>query len=616
MPRSPLAFLLAALLVATPRLAGGGTHPSPHALSRGLAGSPSAAQVTVSCGDFVDIAASLTPVSLGSVAWGDYDTDGDLDVLLTGQASTGPVAKVYRNDGGAFIDIGAPLTGVYFSSAAWGDHDNDGDLDILLTGSDGSAEVSKVYRNDGGSFSDIGASLTAVNSSSVAWGDHDNDGDLDILLTGFNNGYTPLAKVHRNDGGAFASIAASLPGVAESSTAWGDYDNDGDLDILLAGVAPIDGDTKLYRNDGGGVFTDIGALLTGVENCSLSWGDYDNDGDLDILLTGVSFAGGVAKVYRNDGGAFTDIAALLTAVEYSSAAWGDYDNDGDLDILLTGSSVGGRVTKIYRNDGGAFIDIGASLIAVDFSSVAWGDYDNDGDLDILLTGSSASGRVAKVYRNDACLANSPPTAPGALNTSVTAGGTTFSWSASTDAQTPASGLHYNLRVGTTPGGNQISSAMASSSGTRRVARLGNAQQSGWKLKLPPGNYYWSVQAIDPAFAGSPFAAVQMLTVGPVDVPNAAHVPAAFALLASQPNPFSRSAAIGFHLPRSTHVALRIYDLGGRVVRTLTDGSWPAGRHRIEWDGTDGDGRPAAAGVYFYAIEADEFRSQHRMVRMH
>jgi predicted nucleotidyltransferase len=596
MPGSPFGALLAVLLV--------------QAVDVAFAGSTLA-----TCGSFVDIGAPLTGVSLGSVAWGDYDNDGDLDILLTGQTSTGRAAKVYRNDSGTFTDIGASLTAVYFSSVAWADHDNDGDLDILLTGSDGSAMVAKLYRNDGGTFSDIAASLTAA-AGSVAWGDHDNDGDLDILLTGFDGSFTPHAKVHRNDGGAFTGIAASLPGAAESSVAWGDYDHDGDLDILLAGLAPFDGVTKMYRNDGGGAYTDIGASLAGVENGSVGWGDYDNDGDLDILLTGLSAGGPVAKIYRNDGGAFTDIGVALTPVETSSVAWGDYDNDGDLDVLLTGLSAGARVTRVYRNDGGAFIDSSTLLTAVQNSSVAWGDYDNDGDLDILLTGSSSSGRVAKIYRNDACLPNTPPTAPGALNSSVADGRVTFTWSASTDAQTPAPGLHYNLRVGTTPGGDEISSALASASGYRRVVRLGNAQQSGWKLQLPPGTYYWSVQAIDPAFAGSPFAAEQTFAVGAVDVPNAANLPVAFTLHASRPNPFSRSAVIGFDLPRQARVVLRVHDLSGRVVRTLANGTWPAGRHQIEWDGTDRDGRPAPAGVYYCAIEADGLRSHHPMVRVH
>jgi hypothetical protein len=100
---------------------------------------------------FVDVGAGLTGVVLGSVAWGDYDSDSDLDILLTGSGATGAVSKVYRNDGDlGFTDISAALMTLDYSSVAWGDYDNDGDLDILHTGYTGSTQVSKVYRNDGG----------------------------------------------------------------------------------------------------------------------------------------------------------------------------------------------------------------------------------------------------------------------------------------------------------------------------------------------------------------------------------------------------------------------------------------------------------------------------------
>src|SRR6185503_12681952 len=85
---------------------------------------------------------------------------------------------------GAFSDISAGLTGVYSSSVAWGDYDNDGDLDILLSGKSSTGYISRVYQNTSGTFSDTSAGLTGVDSSSVAWGDYDNDGDVDILLTG------------------------------------------------------------------------------------------------------------------------------------------------------------------------------------------------------------------------------------------------------------------------------------------------------------------------------------------------------------------------------------------------------------------------------------------------
>ena len=216
----------------------------------------------------------------------------------------------------------------------------------------------------------------------------------------------------------FTEISTNLPGVYYSSVAWGDYDNDGDLDILLTGGNVSGLISEIYRNDGNGIFTDIDADLAGVYMGSVAWSDYDNDGDLDILLTGGDGTGSanISKIYRNDPGAngsrvFTDIQAGLTGVYISNVAWGDYDNDGDLDILLTGTVVANttEISKIYRNDPGpngsrVFTDIQAGLAVVECGSVAWGDYDNDGDLDILLTGGS-SGGISKIYRNNALSPN-------------------------------------------------------------------------------------------------------------------------------------------------------------------------------------------------------------------
>ncbi|WP_338022527.1 FG-GAP-like repeat-containing protein [Argonema antarcticum] len=456
---------------------------------------------------FTDIGAAFTGDGNSSPDWGDYDNDGDLDILLAGSGNS----KVYRNDNGNFTDLGASLTGVSSGSVDWGDYDNDGDIDILLTGSGNS----KVYRNDNGNFNDIGASLTGVSYSSAAWGDYDNDGDLDILLTGTDSSDNKIAKVYRNDKGSFTNIGASIAGVRRGSVAWGDYDNDGDLDILLTGESQLNGEiSRIYRNDGGS-FTDVNApligSLTGVRFGSAVWGDYDNDGDLDILLTGTDRdEETVSKVYRNDGGSFTDINAALKNVGNSSAAWGDYDNDGDLDILLTGVSFDNsvqRFSQVYRNDAGNFIDIGAGLISVERGSAAWGDYDNDGNLDIVLTGWSSSDSVAKVYKNNTVKLNTIPTVPTDLNASVNGNSINLKWNPSTDTQTPLKGLTYNLRVGTTPGGSEIISPIASGDGTRKVAQMGSVNQNtDWTLNyLAPGTYYWSVQAVDNTFGGSPFA---------------------------------------------------------------------------------------------------------------
>jgi len=187
----------------------------------------------------------------GVAAWGDYDNDGDLDILLAGCTAysgncTNRIARVYRNDGGVFADIGAALAGVSAGAAAWGDYDNDGDLDILLTGMGSSTRVAKLYRNDSGVFTDTNAALTPVGSSSVAWGDYNNDGQLDILLAGYTNSDGVITKLYRNDGGgAFTEVSTLLPGEYYGAMAWGDYNNDGNLDVALGGSAtqPL----KIYR---------------------------------------------------------------------------------------------------------------------------------------------------------------------------------------------------------------------------------------------------------------------------------------------------------------------------------------------------------------------------------
>ena len=304
-------------------------------------------------GVFNPINAGLIPLRNGSAEWGDYDNDGNIDILITGYSDilSSAVSKIYRNNGdGSFSDINAGIENVYGGCAAWGDYDNDGDLDILITGNTGTMTgISKIYRNDSGLFTDINAGLTGVYYSSGDWGDYDNDGDLDILLTGYSAS-GGMSKIYRNDSGAFTDVNAELFGFSSSSAVWGDYDNDGDLDLLITGLAEYIGEISIiYRNDSG-MFSDMFAGMDGVSSGSAAWGDYDNDGDLDILLTGYSFSDRITKIYSNDWGSFTDISAGLPGVDYGSAAWGDYDNDGDLDFLLTGDTGSEYVSKIFQSD--------------------------------------------------------------------------------------------------------------------------------------------------------------------------------------------------------------------------------------------------------------------------
>lgn len=509
---------------------------------------------------FEDISAGLTFASTGSGVWGDYDNDGDLDILLTGDTGSESISLIYRNDNEAFTDIGAVLPGVYNRSATWNDYDNDGDLDILLTGYTGSEFLSRIYKNDEGVFIDISAGLPNLTSgSSVDWGDYDNDGDLDILLAG-QSGTDYISRIYRNDDGTFTDISADLPGIMRGSVAWGDYDNDGDLDILLTGEHKTGSDwlpiSRIYRNEDG-VFTDIDASLPGVGTSSVSWGDYDNDGDLDILLTGNTVFTGkesISRIYRNDKGIFTDIGADLPGVLRSAVAWGDYDNDGDLDILLTGSNnSGSKISRIYRNGGGVFTDIIAGLPGVFLPSVAWGDYDNDGDLDILLTGDTGSGVISKIYLNTLNIINTKPEAPSNLTVSLAPRIVTLSWDEATDDKTPQKGLSYNLYIGTSPEGEDIRSSMATiPDGKRKIVLRGYVQGNSWQIEnLEEGQkYYWSVQAIDNSYTGSAFAAESSFTFQ-VPPPPVAVAATNIGLTSMTTNWSASEGATGYRLDIST-----------------------------------------------------------------
>lgn len=480
--------------------------------------------------------ASFPGLHAGAAKWGDYDNDDDLDLLVTGDPtfSSNYITKLYRNDGGSFTEISTGMQAIGSSTVDWGDYDNDGDLDILLVGITSSfSTVSKIYRNDGSSgptswtFTDIGAALSPSSGDGAGWADFDNDGDLDVYITGLLNfvaGTPRVGKVYLNNGtDVFIDSGALIGAVSSGRTDTGDFDNDGDIDIIINGLDDLGTwITKIYQNNGNASFTELDVGLNQVADGPVAWGDFDDDGDLDILLSGRLPAGPTTNIYRNDGPSgsswvFTEITTAIEDLRGGYTEWGDFDNDGDLDILITGSRTFGidLRTKIYRNDGSAgatawnFTDTGAPLTDVANGLGAIADYDVDGDLDIFLMGvTSSSAHISKLYRNDCPVSNSPPAAPTALTVTVN-GDATLSWNMSTDDTTPSQALCYNLRVGTSPGGSDVVAPMAAlNNGYRRIVGRGSADiNTSWELKnLSPGvTYYWSVQAIDHAYAGSPFA---------------------------------------------------------------------------------------------------------------
>lgn len=460
-------------------------------------------------------------------SWGDYDQDGDLDLFLSGDdAHFRDTCLIFKNDNGTFTGINITTAGVEDSPNEWGDYDNDGDLDIVTMLQHGGERQTTILRNDGNdTFVEIDPGIVPINQGSLRWIDYDSDGDLDIFVTGGTDfPVLQFTGIYRNDGNDIFTLGSTgFVQLGASTADWGDYDNDGDPDLLITGKGPggfFEVRTLVYRNDGNDIFTELNTGFPNVYAGEGRWGDFDQDGDLDILVTGNDSTAGnfFTFVYRNDGNdTFTDIHATIGGSgEGGAVSLGDCDNDGDLDALIMSVSTNtSYATAVFRYDGDStFTDLEQMIDLFCCGDLAWGDYDNDNDLDFIASAYSKT----RIFQNESTSPNSAPGAPSSLSASVNDSDVTLSWAAATDAQTQSSGLTYNIRIGTTSGGVDVLSPMANpATGLRQIAAFGNAYEATSKTikNLPPGNYFWSVQAIDNSYAGSQFATESSFTVGEV-----------------------------------------------------------------------------------------------------
>jgi hypothetical protein len=341
-------------------------------------------------------------------AWGDYDNDGFIDLVVAN--GWGQRSFLYHNDRdstftgvttGPIVEDSGDSTAV-----VWGDYDNDGFIDLFIANSSPPRDF--LYRNKGdGTFAKV-ATGSIVNDTGfgvgAAWADYDRDGWLDLFVANSLNENDFLH--HGNGNGTFTPITSGpvvTSGASSIGCSWADADNDGDPDLVVANLVsfpilnPIVGQNDFYfRNEGLGAFTRITtgpvAADTSVSS-GVAWGDYDNDGDLDLVV--INVRGENDRLYRNLGaGNFELVTASVVSTEGlagNGCAWGDYDNDGWLDLFVAGWLRPGSVRdphRLYRNLGdGAFEVISNSVLTADGGyawGCAWGDYNNDGFLDLFV----------------------------------------------------------------------------------------------------------------------------------------------------------------------------------------------------------------------------------------
>jgi len=275
---------------------------------------------------------------------------------------------------------------------SWVDVDGNGFEDVFVAEYENGLP-SLLYLNNGDeTFTEVDNAFPGGTGGTVssAWADYDNDGDIDVV---FANNIGSVNQLYANDGsGSFTLVegnVSSYAGYAHGAS-WADYDNDGHLDLFIADFMPTRFNV-LYHNKGDGTFEEVtNTPITAEAKYSVSgtWSDIDQDGDVDLLVLNTN--GETNDLFINQGaGNFEKRTSghLVTATAASvGASWGDYDNDGDQDIFIANAS--NQNNFLYRNNGGIFEYMSASIVGNDRGhshGSSWADFDNDGDLDLTVT---------------------------------------------------------------------------------------------------------------------------------------------------------------------------------------------------------------------------------------
>lgn len=386
----------------------------------------------------------------------DFDEDGDLDLYLTSgaDAGSGTVAKkLYRNDGGfSFVNVAlesgvADTLGRGRSSSAM-DFDNDGEMDLFVAKAPRAASPNSLFKNLGsGQFGDVAQSAgvaDAFGSVGGAWGDYDNDRDADLIIGGEEGGGSYETRLYRNEGaGAFTNVTSSvLPGVGQITSAdWGDFDEDGDLDLAVGygdeayfDALSVASDTLRFFFNARGTDNGLDGFAFTQTADSTNYELYTNGfyQPETIFISEDSFHPGFISPFQLD---FDDIHGApsfipgqsLGAYVWSDSLFGIWQMrcntppaagntfagtiavNGDFtDVAVTELEPyvhGPRGTQLWRNDGGVFQNVSFLSGITDSSNirqVGWFDYDLDGNVDLFAMNkgdTQVQNQPDHLYRN-------------------------------------------------------------------------------------------------------------------------------------------------------------------------------------------------------------------------
>lgn len=529
-------------------------------------------------GSFVKVAGSIPlqgPV-LGN-SWADYDNDGDLDLFVITTIQANPTSHLFRNDGNfVFTRI---LSGSIADSISntgwgcvWGDINNDTYTDLFLAAAynfNGVLHENRLFYNNGnGTFTRIDSTQTTDSLDAFTipmFSDYDQDGDVDLFVgTGPANNiggrdylYRNLLKeqnvpyfLNRIDTGIIATDI-----VDGQNWNWIDIDNDGDLDGFLTNYS-TNIKNRLYRCEGphyyvkmtaaevGTIVSDAGAWLGN------NWGDFDNDGDIDCLITNDA---GASRYYSNNGtGFFTRIDTLAIVVNGQTygTTIGDYDSDGDLDMYMAGTNSTKGLFRNETNNNNKWVNIhciGAGPIAG-------------------MTNKSALGTIVKIK---AVINGVPKWQTREINAQ-----NSFN---SMNMLNVHFGLH-NAAV--------IDSVIVKWGGGLTQVFTNVTSNKFYKLNEGQG--------------------LSEVVIGISQVGT--HLPKIYRLEQNYPNPFNPVTKIRFSIPEYSNVKLSVYDVTGRLVTELVSSELNAGEYETDFNASN-----ITSGVYFYTLHAGSFTETKKLI---
>lgn len=551
-------------------------------------------------------------------------------------------------------------SGTYIGTA-WVDVDNDGWLDLYVN----RRAVYKNLRN--GNFEKLttGLELNTVSISNT-WADYNNDGFIDCFIVSTIDSQSFLYK--NNGNMTFTKIRSGA--IADSSyntgwgSSWGDYNNDGYVDLIIAAASPfgiVNHPSRFWKNNGNETFTKIDTtqftMITAAYTCPTFY-DYDQDGDIDLFIgSGTASSLNPDYNYKNllkeTGTPFLQRidTSIIGTDPVDGQVWNfiDYDNDNDLDAFLTNYTVR---NNLYRNEGnGYYVKMTEAQVGniVNAGNVnltnLWGDFDNDGFLDCFVT--KDNNNANKFYHNNG---NGTFTSLDTISI-CTGGGPHFGASAGdynkdgkldifATGLTQTKGLFLNIYQNANKWVNikcTGTTSNRSALGTRIKAKATINGTAQWQIReINAANSFNSMNMLNVHFGFGNAAQIDSLIVFwpsglrqnftnvslnnfynltegsslTSDVKTVSNeVPNTISLKQNYPNPFNPSTKIQFTINKFSDVSLKVFDMNGREVTELLHGNYSAGTYEIELDANK---YFLASGIYFYTLSTNGYSETRKL----